>query len=110
MRPYRSSRRRDLSICAAVFGSAFLYCLYGAVRSHLVIPGRYKPGSAIFAGPAAWTLVLGVVCIWLGVSIRIGLFSIHDRRVRLSFELTFLLLGVAGLYGAGFLPTITHVP
>ena len=110
MQPHRSSRRRDLSVCAAVFGPAFLYCLYGAAQNHLVIPGRYKPGSAIFSGPAAWTFVLGVVCLWLGVSIRIGLFNIRDPRARLSFELTLLLLGVAGLYGAHFLPTITHVP
>jgi hypothetical protein len=101
---------RDLWVVAAVFGSACLYCLYGALQNHLMIPGRYKPGSAIYAGPAAWTFFIAVVCLWLGVSVRIGLPSIRNPRARIGVEFALLFIGVAGIYGAGYLPTVTHVP
>ena len=99
---------RDLALGAAIFAPVFLYCLYGAARSHLTIPHRHKPGFAIYSGPAAWALVFAITCLWLGVSIRIGLFDIQDPKARIRFALALLLLGVASLYGSGFLPTITH--
>ena len=109
MKHRRGSRRRNLSVCAAAFGAVFIYCLYGAVQSHLAIPVRYRHGLSILAGPAAWTFLLGIVCLWLGVSIRIGLFSFRNQRARLIIARTLLFLGIAGLTGAGFLPTVTRV-
>jgi len=100
---------RDLGSSRRCLGP-LAYIVYMAPQNHLMYPGRYKPGSAIYAGPAAWTFFIAVVCLWLGVSVRIGLPQHSQSEGENRCRVRAFVYRVAGIYGAGYLPTVTHVP
>jgi hypothetical protein len=97
----------DWILIFAVFGSAFLYCLWGVLSGHLYIPDRWHGGFGVYSGPAAWVFLSAVGCLWLGVSVREGFLNVAPRA-RLTVEMTLLVCGVVGLGAAGYLPTVTR--
>lgn len=108
LRQPRTSRK-DWLLLNAVFGFAIVYCGYGAVTDHLMIPHRYSRGYAVISGPAAWVIVGSVASLWIGVAVRLGLFNIRKPKRRVQVEFVLLFLGIAMLYWSHRLPSITHV-
>jgi hypothetical protein len=90
---------------AAFLGIPLLYCLIGAVRGHLFIPGR-GGRVADFSGAAAWSLVAGLMSLWLGISVRMGLVYPLSATARGVLEMILLAAGLAMLMESGRLPTI----
>jgi hypothetical protein len=68
----------DLFLCLL-----FSLFLFGAVTDHLVIPGFRGGTIVILEGQsAAWTFVVGFLFIWLGQTIRIGMFTFPNPRAK----------------------------
>ena len=104
----RPTSRFDWLITTVVFAIPLSYCVVGALRGRLFIPHHRSYGQdVILSGFAAWAVVAALVMLWLGVSIRIGLFPDFSPRIRVVFEMTLLVAGVAMLVASGRLPTVT---
>jgi hypothetical protein len=71
----------------------FSLFLFGAVTDHLVIPGFRGSPILILEGASAWTFVLAFASIWLGQTIRIGMFTFSSRRRKTIAEIVFLTSG-----------------
>jgi hypothetical protein len=91
-----------------VFGSAAAYCCVGALRGHLVVPGRFgPPREYVLSGAAAWSLLCAVLSFWTAVSIREELIYVPKHR-RLAWELALLFLGVCLSAAWIYVPTVTR--
>jgi hypothetical protein len=71
----------------------FSLFLFGAVTDHLVIPGFRGGTSVILEGKSAWTFVVAFASIWLGQTIRIGMFTFSNLRAKTVAEIVFLTSG-----------------
>jgi hypothetical protein len=78
----------------------FLLFVFGAVADHLVIPGFRGP-IVILEGKSAWAFVPAFASIWLGQTIRIGMFTFSNRLAKTITEIVFLTTGF-GLLLASF--------
>jgi hypothetical protein len=79
----------------------FSLFVFGAVTDHLVIPGFRGGPIVILEGKSAWIFVVAFASIWLGQTIRIGMFTFSNRRAKTITEIVFLTTGF-GLLLASF--------
>lgn len=70
----------------------FSLFLLGAVTDHLVIPGFRGGTIVILEGKsAAWTFVVAFLFIWLGQTIRIGMFTFPNARAKTIARVGFFI-------------------
>ena len=101
----RGLSRFNFWLIAAVFGGAACYCLVGAILGHLYVPNRFHSYDAILSGPAAWSLLFGVLALWSSVLVRAQEIYVPTRR-RVFWEFFLLALGLAFLVCSTRLPHI----
>ncbi len=95
---------------SVVLWAVIAYCIYGAAQGMLFIPHRHSYGhDAYLSGQSAWAIVAGLIIIWLGVSVRMGLFQSLARSPRTVIEMLLLFAGLAMLFLSQRLPTIVLV-
>jgi hypothetical protein len=103
----RPTSRTDWLATIILFGGVFLYCIVGAVRGRLFFPRRHNCDIDVYlSGLAAWSVVAAVLMLWLGVSVRMGLFPQLSPKARTVTEMLLLIAGVAFLFCSGRLPTV----
>jgi hypothetical protein len=79
----------------------FSLFVFGAVTDHLVIPAFRGGPIVILEGKSAWAFVAAFASIWLGQTIRIGMFTFSNRLAKAITEIVFLTTGF-GLLLASF--------
>ncbi len=79
----------------SLFGSLFLYLLYGAIAGDLYIPGKRGPGVNLSGFPA-WLTVAAPVLSYGGILVRHhDLFPQLSPSCRTVCELSLLAAGIA---------------
>jgi hypothetical protein len=85
-RPLTSPERL---LIAALFGAAFVYCLYGAVSGGLYLPGRHEPG-AMLSGAAAWIFCVAPALFYAAILVRHGYLRVRTTRRALTEGVLFV--------------------